>query len=346
MSADQTEYVNLGRTALRVSRLCLGTVNFGVRVEEQAGHSIMDQAMEQGINFLDTANIYGWGQHRGYAEETIGRWFTLGGGRRERMVLATKVGWQLGDPNDGGLSARHIVAACDDSLRRLRTDWIDLFQMHVLDRSAPWEEIWQAMELLVAQGKVRYVGSSNFAGWHLASAQEAAARRHFLGLVSEQCLYNLVRRHVELELIPAAQAYGIAVLPWSPLHGGMLGGVLRKSLAGTASKSAQGRAAAGLMEHRVSIEKYEKYCADLGADPAEVGLSWVLRQPGVTSVVIGPRTPEQLCGALAAVRRPLTPTVLIHLDEIFPPIGNGGPAPEAWKDYRPQPTDIPRSLIM
>lgn len=321
----------LGRTALQVSSLCLGTLNLGVRTTEQEGHALMDHALDSGVNFFDTANTYGWQVRRGYTEELIGRWFAQGGGRRERVVLGTKVFGAMGEgPNEGGLSARHIVAACEDSLRRLRTEWIDLYQMHHVDRAAPWEEIWQAMELLVAQGKVRYVGSSNFAGWHLAAAQESAARRHFLGIVSEQCVYNLVTRHVELELIPAAQAYGVGVLAWSPLHGGLLGGALRKLRDGSAMKTAQGRAMEALDGHRDALVGYEKLCADLGENPARVGLAWVMSRPGVTAPVIGPRTIGQLDDALSAGRVELTEEVLDRLDELFPPIGKGGPAPEAW----------------
>ncbi|HEY8451413.1 MAG TPA: aldo/keto reductase, partial [Natronosporangium sp.] len=213
------DYRNLGRSGLLVSRLCLGTMNFGPQTSEPDSFAIMDRALEHGINFFDTANVYGWKLGEGVTENIIGRWFDQGGGRRDKVVLATKVFGKMSEwPNDRGLSARHIIRACEDSLRRLRTDWIDLYQMHHVDRSTPWEEIWQAMEVLVAQGKVRYVGSSNFAGWHLVAAQESAARRHFLGLVSEQCIYNLVTRHVELEVLPAAMAYGIGIIPWSPLH--------------------------------------------------------------------------------------------------------------------------------
>ncbi|MFJ2163678.1 MULTISPECIES: aldo/keto reductase [unclassified Streptomyces] len=324
-------YKSLGRTALQVSTPCLGTLNLGVRTTEDEGHALMDHALDNGVNFVDTADTYGWQVHRGYTEELIGRWFAQGGGRRERVVLGTKVFGAMGDgPNDGGLSARHIVAACEDSLRRLRTDWIDLYQMHHVDRRAPWEEIWQAMELLVAQGKVRYVGTSNFAGWHLAAAQESATRRHFLGVVSEQCVYNLVTRHVELELIPAARAYGIAVLAWSPLHGGLLGGALRKLADGTAVKTAQGRAMEALDGHRSALAAYEKLCAELGEPPARVGLAWVMSRPGVTAPVIGPRTVEQLDDALRAACLELPEEVLTRLDELFPPVGKGGPAPEAW----------------
>nr|BAQ21942.1 putative TDP-sugar 2,3-reductase [Streptomyces versipellis] len=324
-------HIPLGRTALRIGRLCLGTVNFGGRVDEAEGHAIMDRALEHGINLIDTADMYGWRVHKGYTEETIGRWFAQGGGRRDTVVLATKVGNAMGPGvNDQGLSARHIVAACEASLRRLRTDHIDLYQMHRMDPNARWEEIWQAFDLLTAQGKVRYVGSSNFAGWHLAAAQSAAADRHRLGLVSEQCVYNLVTRHAELEVIPAARAYGIAILPWSPLHGGLLAGVLRKMRDGTAVKSAQGRAVEGLAQHRDAIEAYEKFCSELGESPADVGLAWVLAQPGVTAPVIGPRTIPQLDGALRALEITLGEPELGRLNELFPPIGQGGPGPDAW----------------
>jgi len=191
------EYTTLGRTSLRVSRLCLGTMNFGPLTSEADSHAIMDKALELGINFFDTANVYGWKKGEGVTEQIIGRWLAQGGRRREQIVLATKVYNAMGDgPNDRWLSAYHIRAACEDSLRRLKTDHIDLYQMHHIDRKAPWEEVWQAMEVLVQQGKVLYVGSSNFAGWHIAQAQCAAAARHFMGLVSEQSLYNLKDRMI------------------------------------------------------------------------------------------------------------------------------------------------------
>lgn len=322
-------YTRLGRTALKISRLCVGTVNFGGRVDEEDGHRILNRALDLGLNFVDTANMYGWRVHKGYTEETIGRWFAKDPARRDRTVLATKVGNEMsGAPNDSGLSARHIVASCEASLRRLQTDRIDLFQLHHVDRTAPWDEIWQALDLLVSQGKVLYVGSSNFAGWHVAMAQEAVSRRHFLGLVSEQCAYNLVTRLPELELIPAARAYGMAVLPWSPLHGGLLGGVLAKLHEGTAVKSAQGRAVPALEEHRDRIATYEELCRELGEHPAQVGLAWVLSRPGVTAPVIGPRSVEQLDGAVAALDLTLPHDVLTRLDELFP--GPRAEAPEAW----------------
>jgi NDP-hexose C3-ketoreductase / dTDP-4-oxo-2-deoxy-alpha-D-pentos-2-ene 2,3-reductase len=325
------QYANLGRTGLSVSRLCLGTMNFGPETNQRDSFAIMDRALEHGINFFDTANVYGWKTGEGVTEQIIGRWIAQGGGRREKVVLATKVYGKMGDwPNEQGLSARHIVSACEASLRRLQTDAIDLYQMHHIQRSTPWEEIWQAMEILVAQGKVRYVGSSNFAGWHIAAAQESATRRHFLGLVSEQCIYNLLVRHVELEVLPAAEAYGIGIIPWSPLHGGLLSGALRKMQDGTAGRSKGGRSKSSLEEHRSAIEQYEKLCESMDEDPANVALAWLLSRPAVTAPIIGPRTVEQVDGALRAIELKLDRKTLAALDKLFPPVGKGGPGPEAW----------------
>ncbi|HEY4608362.1 MAG TPA: aldo/keto reductase, partial [Ilumatobacteraceae bacterium] len=227
------KYRRLGRTALQVSELCLGTMNFGPETSEDDSRAIMDHALELGINFFDTANRYGGSRGAGTTEEILGRWFALGGGRRDKVVLATKCYGQTSDwPNDGRLSARHIRAACDDSLRRMQTDHIDLYQMHHVDRNATWDEIWQAMDTLVQQGKIIYVGSSNFAGWHITKANEQARARHSLGLVSEQSHYNLLVRTIELEVLPACRDYGVGVIPWSPLAGGLLAGVLEKAEGG------------------------------------------------------------------------------------------------------------------
>ncbi|MFI9576673.1 aldo/keto reductase [Microbispora rosea] len=323
------EYTRLGRTGLLVSRICLGTMNFGWQIGEAESHAILDRAHADGVNFVDTANMYGRETGDGLSEQFIGRWFGKTG-HRDRIVLATKVYAPMTDwPNDGGLSARHIIAACEASLRRLRTDWIDLYQMHHVQRDTPWEEIWQAMETLVVQGKVRYAGSSNFAGWHLARAQAAADRRNFLGLVSEQCKYNLLTRHVELEVLPAAIELGIGILPYSPLHFGALSGALRKQREGAAGRSVL-HAPERVEPHRAAIEGYEKLCADIGEEPTTVALAWLLSRPGVTAPVIGPRTPGQLDLPLAALRTELSAETLARLDELFPPVGNGGPGPEAW----------------
>lgn len=320
------QYARLGRTGLRVSRLCLGTMNFGPLTSEADSFAIMDRALELGINFFDTANVYGWKMGEGITEQIIGRWFTQGGGRREKVVLATKVYGKMGDwPNESRLSALHIRRACEASLRRLQTDYIDLYQMHHIDRDTPWEEIWQAMEQLVREGKVLYVGSSNFAGWHIAQANEAAQRRNFMGLVSEQSLYNLSARMIELEVIPACQTYGVGIIPWSPLGGGLLGGVLQKVAEG---RRADARMQERIEKHRAQLEAYEGFCREIGERPADVALAWLLRQPAVTAPIIGPRTLDQLNDSLRALEITLNDEALARLDAIWP--GPGGPAPEAY----------------
>ena len=320
------KYTYLGRTGLKVSRFCLGTMNFGPQTSEEDSHAIMDRALELGINFFDTANVYGWKKGEGVTEQIIGRWLAQGGGRRGKIVLATKVYNEMGDgPNDRGLSAYHIRQACEDSLRRLQTDHIDLYQMHHIQRETPWEEIWQAMEQLVREGKVLYVGSSNFAGWHIARAQGEAKARDFMGLVSEQSLYNLNARSIELEVIPAVREYGLGLIPWSPLGGGLLGGALKKASKGRRSSE---RIQKAVEEHREQLEAYEALCDELGEAPANVALAWLLQNPAVTAPIIGPRTLEQLDGTLRALEIELSEETLDRLDEIWP--GPGGEAPEAY----------------
>ena len=320
------QYVHLGRTGLRVSRLCLGTMNFGPLTSEGDSFALMDRAREAGFNFFDTANVYGWRRGEGVTEQIIGRWLAQGGGRREAIVLATKVYAAMGEgPNDSRLSAYHIRRACDESLRRLQTDRIDLYQMHHVDRETPWDEIWQAMEQLVAAGKVVYVGSSNFAGWQIAQANAGAAARHFLGLVSEQSLYNLSARTVELEVLPACRAHGVGVIPWSPLAGGLLGGALQKAKEG---RRASERLQKSVERYRAQLETYEGLCRELGESPADVALAWLLANPAVTAPIIGPRTMEQLTGSLRALEITLSAEQLARLDRIWP--GPGGEAPEAY----------------
>lgn len=320
------EFTQLGRTGLKVSQLCLGTMNFGPHTTEADSFAIMDRALDLGINFFDTANVYGWKVGEGVTEQIIGRWFARGGGRRDKVVLATKVYGRMGEwPNQSRLSAKHIREAVEGSLRRMQTDYIDLYQFHHIDRLTPWEEIWQACEVLVQQGKVLYVGSSNFAGWHIAKANEAAKRRNFMGLVSEQSLYNLNDRMVELEVIPACKDYGLGLIPWSPLAGGLLGGVLEKIEKGRrASENMQKE----IEKHRTKLEQWEAFCRDLGENPADVALAWLLANPVVTAPIIGPRTLEQLDGSLRALELKLDEAALKRLDEIFP--GPGGEAPEAY----------------
>jgi len=327
------EYTHLGRSGLSVSRLVLGTMNFGPETSEDDSHAIMDRAHELGINFFDTADVYGGVPGEGITEQIIGRWFAGGGGRRERTILATKLYQPMGEwPNESRLSALHIRRACEASLRRLATDHIDLYQMHHVDRDTPWDEIWEAFSTLRQQGKVLYFGSSNFAGWHLAQAQEAARTRHFLGLVSEQSIYNLLTRWAELEVLPAARHYGVGVIPWSPLYGGVLAGALRKQRDGDAARAGSPRSRAMLAKHGAAIEGYEKLCADIGEDPAHVGVAWLLAQDGVTGPIIGPRTAGQLDGLIRALSITLDQDTLARLDELFPPPGPNGakPAPEAY----------------
>jgi aryl-alcohol dehydrogenase-like predicted oxidoreductase len=320
------KYAHLGRTGLEVSRLCLGTMNFGPHATEAESFAIMDRALERGINFFDTANRYGGRMFEGYTEQIIGRWLAQGNGRRDKIVLATKLFGAMGDgPNDRRLSAYHIRRACDDSLRRMQTDRIDLYQMHHVDRTTPWEEIWQAMEQLVQAGKVLYVGSSNFAGWHIVQAQMAARERRFMGLVSEQSLYNLSARAIELEVIPACRAYGVGLIPWSPLGGGLLGGALQKAAEGRRAGEGIQKA---LEKHRKQVEAYEVLCKDLDEKPADVGLAWLLHNPVVTAPIIGPRTLAQLEGSLRALEIRLSDETIKKLDEIWP--GPGGEAPEAY----------------
>jgi aryl-alcohol dehydrogenase-like predicted oxidoreductase len=320
------EYTHLGRTGLKVSRLCLGTMNFGPQTSEADSFRIMDQGHELGINFFDTADVYGWKKGEGWTEQIVGRWLAQGGGRRERTVLATKVFGEMGDwPNTSRLSALWIKRACENSLRRLQTDYIDLYQMHHVCREVPWEEIWQAMEQLTREGKILYVGSSNFAAWHVVQANEAARRRNYLGLVSEQSKYSLLYRQVELEVLPACQHYGVGVIPWSPLAGG--------ALAGAVAKAKEGRRASEwtreeLEKHGEKLEAYERFCTEAGWQPADLALAWLLRNPAVTAPIIGPRTMQQLDEAAAVLEREVGEDVAQRLDEIFP--GPGGRAPEAY----------------
>lgn len=323
------KHTNLGRSGLKVSRLCLGTMNFGPETEEKESYRIMDAALDAGINFFDTANVYGGRDRRGWTEEIIGRWFAQGGGRREKVVLATKVYGEGMDAYDGpngvaGLSGFKIRRHAEASLKRLQTDHIELYQMHHVDLSVSWEELWEAFEGLVQQGKVYYVGASNFAGWHLLNAQAKAQARNFFGLISEQHKYNLLCRLPELEVLPAAQHLGIGIIPWSPLAGGLLSGNALQAAADTRT----GRQKGEIEKRRGQLEAFEKLCKELGESGGVVALAWLLANPAVTAPIIGPRTMDQLDSALRAVELELTDDVLAQLDEIFP--GPGGPAPKAY----------------
>lgn len=327
------KHVRLGKHGALVSNLCLGTMNFGWVTSEEESFRIMDRALELGINFFDTADVYGWAVQHGTTEEIIGRWFAQGGGRRDAVVLATKVYNPVTrkdarpEPNSDGrnLSAVKIRKHCEGSLKRMQTDWIDLYQMHHVDRECPWDETWQAFGALVNQGKVAYVGSSNFAGWDIATACQEASRRGMTGLVSEQSIYHLDNRMIELEVIPSCRHYGLGLIPWSPLGGGLLGGALEKAKAGRRMSEEFEKQ---VEKKRPQLEAYEALCRELGEGPGEVALAWLLHNPAVTAPIIGPRTIEQLESAVRATEIMLDAEVLAKLDAIFP--GPGGEAPKAY----------------
>jgi aryl-alcohol dehydrogenase-like predicted oxidoreductase len=310
-------------------------MNFGWHTSEKDSFDIMDRALELGINFFDTADVYGWSVEHGSTEEIIGRWLAQGNGRRDAVVLATKVynpvdrKANLPEVNSDGtsLSAYKIRKHCEGSLSRLQTDHIDLYQMHHIDRDCPWDETWQSFETLIKQGKVVYVGSSNFAGWDIATACQEASRRKLMGLVSEQSIYHLDNRMVELEVIPACRHYGLGLIPWSPLGGGLLGGALEKLDTGRRTDE---QFAKQVDEKRERLERYEALCKELGHPPGEVAIAWLLHNPIVTAPIIGPRTMEQLESAVRATAIELDEETMKKLDEIFPGPGGEAPVPYAW----------------
>lgn len=327
------EYRRLGKHGVLVSNLCLGTMNFGWYTSEEDSFRIMDRALELGINFFDTADVYGWGGQNGDTELIIGRWFALGKGRREAVVLATKVYNPVTrkenkpEPNADSrcLSAMKIKKHCENSLRRLQTDWIDIYQMHHVDRDCPWDEIWQAFGSLMIQGKIVYAGSSNFAGWDIATACQEAWKRGLTGLVSEQSVYNLTNRTVELEVISACRYYGLGFIPWSPLAGGLLAGTSEKNSGGRRSSEKILKIS---VEKKMQIERYQELCKKIGEPPAVVALAWLLHNPVVSAPIIGPRTIEQLESAIRATELKLDKEILEEIDCIFP--GPGGEAPNAY----------------
>ena len=328
-------YKRLGKHGVRVSNICLGTMNFGWHTSEEDSFRIMDRALELGINFFDTADVYGWSVEHGHTEEIIGRWLAQGGGRRDAIVLATKVYNPVDrkanrpeiNSDEPSLSAYKIRKHCEGSLERLGTEHIDLYQMHHIDRECPWDEIWQSFDALVKQGKVSYVGSSNFAGWDIATACQEASRRGLMGLVSEQSHYHLDNRAIELEVIPACRHYGLGLIPWSPLGGGLLGGALEKRDAGRRTDE---EFTARIEEKREQLERYETLCRELGHPPAEVALAWLLHNPIVTAPIVGPRTIEQLESAVRAAAIELDEETIDTLDDIFPGPGGEAPVPYAW----------------
>lgn len=318
------KYTRLGDSGATVSRIALGTMNFGPVIGQDESFDILDHAVESGINFIDTADVYGGpplGSEAGSTETLVGEWLRARG-NRDDVMLATKVFGKMGAlPNQNGLSAVHIRAAVDASLARLGTDRIDLYQMHHIDRGVPIDEILEAFTLLRQQGKIHYLGSSNFAGWNIAQYREHAETRRQVPLVSEQSVYSLAKREIELEVVPATAHYGMGLLPWSPLAGGKLGGILKKTDHGR-SKSID------LGDERGQVEEYEAFADANGLDPAKLALAWLLHQPTVIAPIVGPRKLDQLTSAIDALDITLTDDQLKQLDRIWP--GPGGQAPEAY----------------
>ena len=316
------KYRQLGRSGLRVSEVCLGTMNFGPRTSEKDSFGILDCAAESGINFIDTANQYGGSLGVGTTETILGKWIANNPSKFENMVLATKVHEPMSDDvNDRGLSARHIQRACEASLKRLGVEHIDLYQMHHIDRSVPIEEIWQAMDRLIQQGKITYVGASNFSGWGIAQANEKAMAQGKPGLVAEQSLYNLIERRAELEVIPACQEYGLGLIPWSPLAGGLLAG---KPEGEGRRAGARSQASEDLQQR---LAQFENLAEDLGLSPGNLALAWLLVQPAVASVISGPGSVSQFESMIQVPDIKLDAQTLEALDELFPPCGA---APEAY----------------
>lgn len=330
------KYTNPGKSNLRVSNICLGTMHFGKKTSEEEAIKVMDRALDMGINFWDTANVYPGPGQRGISEEIIGRYFKARPGNRDRVVLATKVYGPMedvDDPNyDRRVSSYKVRKHVNDSLERLQTDRIDLYQVHHFDRTITLEEFWGTFEKLVADGKVLYMGSSNFPGWGLAKFQMAAMERGFMGFVTEQTMYNLLCRWAELEVLPAAQDMGIGVIPYMPLAGGILTG---KGQSETDSRTASVENEYGISVSSEQIKAYQSLCSDLGESPVAVAIAWTLAHPAVSSAIVGIRTLSHMDDLERASELKLDEGTLARLDELFDvnrgrPIRTGKSAPEAY----------------
>ncbi len=298
-------YRYLGKTGLKVSELCLGAMTFGREASEESSHQMLDRFVEAGGNFIDTADVY----TRGVSEEVVGRW--LKGKPRHNLVIATKVRFPMGEgPNDVGLSRKHILAGIEASLRRLDTDYIDLYQVHCWDGATPLEETLSTLDSLVQNGKARYLGVSNFSGWQLQKAIDLSRHMGWETFVCLQPLYNLLDRQIELELLPVCQNEGLGVIPWSPLRGGWLSGKYRRGMAAPPDGTRVDAAEKGDWseswtaynnEHTWSIlDALFAVAEEVDKTPAQVALNWLLRRPGVTAPIVGARTLEQLESNLGA----------------------------------------------
>jgi aryl-alcohol dehydrogenase-like predicted oxidoreductase len=312
------EYRNLGRTGVKVSQFCLGTMMFGRSTNEQDSVAVIQYALDQGVNFIDTANAYS----AGASERFVGK--ALANGKRANVVLATKAFFPLDqkDLNGRGLTRRHLIEACNASLERLGTDWIDLYQLHRAQADVPIDETLRALDDLIRAGKVRYIGTSMFPSWKIVEALWAAKEFGLNRFVSEQMAYNLLDRTAEREVVPAAQTFGIALMPWAPLCGGLLTGKYRRNDQSAAGRWHGGKdnfgrpatpAAFDVIEGLVALAK------DKGCTPSQLALAWNAAQPGITAPIIGPRTLEQLIDNIAATRVRVTDEDRARLDALAPP---------------------------
>ncbi len=314
------QYTKLGRSTMAVSKICLGTMHFGPKASEEESHRILDKAVAMGINFVDTANVYGADAGRGRSEEIIGGWFARRPGIRDEVVLATKVYHAMGDlgtANDApGFSAHKVRKHLADSLRRLQTDRIDVYQVHHIDERVSAEELWGTFERVVTQGDVLYAGSSNHSGWGLAKRQMEAWQRGFVGFVSEQTQYNLLSRVPEMEVLPAAKAFGIGVIVYMPLAGGLLTGKTQ-SIDGSRTRQVEEEYGISLGADNSQFSAFSTLCQEIGEPEHVVATAWVLHHPAVDSAIVGVRTVDQLDGLDRAAELSLDDAVMQRLNEIF-----------------------------
>lgn len=332
------QYTKLGKSGMTVSKVCLGTMHFGGPTSEEDAFAIMDKALEMGIQFFDTANVYGGDGGKGKSEEIIGKWFASRSGIRDQVVLATKVYNPMATgevPNeDRGISAYKVQKHLTDSLRRLQTDHIDLYQVHHIDRRVTAEEFWGTFDRVINDGKVLYMGSSNFPGWGLAKHQMEALQRGSMGFISEQTMYSLLCRMPELEVLPAAEEFGIGVIPYMPLAGGLLTGK-KTSVTGSRTAAVEGEYGIYLGDTNDQMAAFSELCQQIGEKEHVVAIAWTLAHPAVASPIVGVRTVNHLEGLDRAAELVLDDETLAKLDAIFDinrgrPLRTGKPAPEAY----------------
>jgi len=343
------KYTALGRTGVQVSRLCLGCMNFGGRTNATEAIKIIDRAIERGVNFIDTANVYGhepgnFHEGRGRSEQIVGK-ALRSGSKRSKIVLATKVHYPMhSEPNGGGNSRQHITEQCHASLRRLNTEWIDLYQLHAADTAVPIDETLRALDDLIRAGKIRYIGTSGFPAWKLIEALWVAKEYGLNRFICEQPPYNLLDRRIERELLPMAQSYDLGIITWAPLAGGFLTGKYQpEEPVPDDSRYSEFWRRFGTEHYRPSVfdivERMTAVAQEKNCSLAQLVLAWQLHQPAVTAPIIGPRTIAQLDDALEAITVELTPADLSLIDEIAPPtqftVSYYGEENGVWPGWQP-----------